>query len=861
MDKKDKDIQWLGEEDAYLGPAARAGLGILFESNDWTWWNDPGDARDALERAVPKSGLAKWGGDASVMEADKWVDPLVAISIARAFASLNRRGPLCIKVVRSVWSWPGHAETVNSVALELSTVVGPERVFADWPRNTRPRFPLTATEQSPLRVIAGTRFALDRLRSDEVLPRHVVWRPDAKVADIVVAESLAALGDMVAARVVILYGRQGGNLLAQIESLRDRFSAQCVIHVDVDDGQITEWLRLQLTSWGEFGLPLGDAIEEANAQSNASGRILASTQTFIVGSARFLRQSLIKERRGDYLGLTHAQRAAPSPEVLLDAPELTPFLPTIDGERPGTDAKRHVPPMERVLDSRVRQGHRELETWPLHGVVDIVVDIRLRTPLHSLRPAFPEQQVEWDGDSKVLMVHLLEIGSAPVTRPLTVRRTGDSEAVTFSREIRNGPVDLRLVVSDGARILQTARLQSAPGEAIHFFIENVVTPVHRKKQNFDLALLVNDSLGNQPSVALITAEGEAIFSPLTDTDTEKARKKLLAILQQAVVDPETPLAPMLLDLANQGSLLLSSLRELVPTWPGQLTRVQLVTQSNAFFPIEYLYEGTVPESSDAELCSQRHGCLKSGHAIPGCPIREAAVQLCPMGFVGVSAIVERHTWKPGLPAPLWRPAAPGARTRLEIKDLSTVAFAASDRADDFKDEDVAPHAVVRLADIEKSLGVQRLPTWAHWKARVAEQSPSLLLLVVHMENTQLFLEEEVGLNLAGISRMHVGMGAPVAITIGCSTGYGDLPGGTLPTVLLRHGARMVVAAMTDVLGRHANRAARDLAIGFLSAAKSPTPVLVGEIMGTLRRKFLADEIALGLALVAFGDADTVLGNK
>ncbi|PMX98851.1 hypothetical protein, partial [Pseudomonas sp. GW460-13] len=76
---------------------------------------------------------------------------------------------------------------------------------------------MTATEQSPLRVIAGTRFALDRLRSDEVLPRHVVWRPDAKVADIVVAESLAALGDMVAARVVILYGRQGGNLLAQIE--------------------------------------------------------------------------------------------------------------------------------------------------------------------------------------------------------------------------------------------------------------------------------------------------------------------------------------------------------------------------------------------------------------------------------------------------------------------------------------------------------------------------------------------------------------------------------------------------------------------------------------------------------------------
>jgi len=854
MDNKNKDIQWLGEDYAELGPAARAGLGILLESDDWTWWDDPGAARDALERAVSKSGLAKWGGDASVMEADQWVDPLVAVSIARAFQYFSYRSDLCIKVVRSVWSWPGHAETVNSVALELSTVLNRERVFVDWPRDTRPRFPLTTTEESPRRVIAGNQVALERLRGDDILSSHVDWRPDARIADIVVADSLAAtLSDMVAARVVILHGRQEGNLLAKIESLRDRLSVQCVIHVDADIEQLAEWLELYLTAWGEYGMPLADALEQANGQTKASARILASTQTFFVGSAGFLRQNLHKEPRRHRLGSGDAQRALESPGAMREVPKLK------DGELLGPDVERPGPPMERVLDARVRQGGRQVETWPLQGAVDIVVDIRRRTPLHSPRLGFPEQQVEWEGDRKNLKVHLIEIGSAPATRSMSIRRTEDSEAVAFTRAVGNGPVDLRLLVSDDARILQTARLQSAPGKAINFFVENVVTPVHRQKQTFDLALLVNDSLGNQPSVTLIPADGDPIFSPLTDTDTEKAREKLLAILQQAVVDPEASLGPLLLDLANQGSLLLTHLREQVPNWPKHLTRVQLVTQSNAFFPIEYLYEGTVPESSDAELCSERAKCLEKGCAIPGCAIREAAVQLCPMGFVGVTAIVERHTWNPTHRAPMWRPAGLAARTRVEINDLSKIAFAADDRADEFEDEEVAPHEVVRLRHIAASLGVERIPNWDDWKKHVAAHSPSLLLLVVHMEKSQLFLQNGAGLNLAGIRPQHVGEGAPVAIAIGCGTGHGDLPGSTLPAVLLRHGARMVVAAMTDVLGRHANRAARDLAVRFREAATSKPPILVGEIMRELRRDFLADEIALGLALVAFGDADTQLG--
>jgi len=88
---------------------------------------------------------------------------------------------------------------------------------------------------------------------------------------------------------------------------------------------------------------------------------------------------------------------------------------------------------------------------------------------------------------------------------------------------------------------------------------------------------------------------------------------------------------------------------------------------------------------------------------------------------------------------------------------------------------------------------------------------------------------------------------------------GDARGGSLPAILQRNGARVVIAAMTTVLGRHANRVARDLAITLRDAAQAPTSAYVGTIMSSIRRKLLADGLALGLAVVAFGDADVVLG--
>ncbi|OPA89703.1 hypothetical protein BFW86_14620 [Pseudomonas fluorescens] len=467
--------------------------------------------------------------------------------------------------------------------------------------------------------------------------------------------------------------------------------------------------------------------------------------------------------------------------------------------------------------------------------------------------------MEWHGDSKSLRIHLFELGHAPTSQELILARTGDSTVAKFIRYVGPDPVDLRFIVSDGAQILQTARLQSALGKPIHFFIENIVTPVHRAKRDFDVALLVNDSLGNQPSVTVITGD-TVFFSPLSENDIDKARNKLLRILQEAVANPNASLAPLMLKLANCGAMLLNSFKKYVPNWPGTVDRMQLVSQSDSFFPIEYLYDGILPEAATASLCPESAGCLSAGKAIAACRIRIAGESLCPMGFLGVSGIIERHMWKAGRDTRLW--GAPGGNkpTRHRIKDLSKIAFTASEKADMFTEADVHPHPAVKIANIEAALNVHKVSDWSSWKSKLESESPSLLLLLVHLDDDVLYIGDNSSLLMGSISEHHVG-NASVAIAIGCSSGLNEISGGSLPAILQDCGVRVVVAAMTNVLGRHANRIACDLAEKLRLAADATGPIYVGEILSDLRRGLLADGIALGLAVVAFGDADIVLGRE
>lgn len=881
MDHEQDDIDWLGRDHARLGPFARAALGILLARDEWRWWRDPADADVSLAHAIPDHRRVTWGGDASVLHAAEWVDRRRAIAIGQAFEDFRRRERLWVKVPRAVWDWPGGVEAIDRASWELTAVLGPGRVFVEWKDRGRTRTRSVRAYPGQRRVVAGPTLPLEALSSR--IDGRADGSPGAEHVHIALTDSVERLSAFRSAEMVVLYGEQPPGVLHGIAPLRKQLGTQCVVQVLANADKVIDWLRSLIFALDFREWHLSAALQHTAHESGIHCRVLASTQRFFFDRRRsteritFSRSAegldpveiRLPEMSNDELD--RGDGSEPGPLGLVEvAPvpdaERAPSLPIATASAQFVAAAADValprpyppqPPMERVLHGECRVDGQALRTWPDSGEVDILIDIRMKTPLHRGVASFPDGRIEWHGDMKRLHVHMFEVGREPVTVPLDLPRQGPSSIAAFRRAAGRSAVDLRFLVSDGAQVLQTARLKAAPNAPIRFVIESVVTPAYRDKRAFDVALLVNDSLGNLPSVTMIGDDGSPWFSPLSEAGTQAARTDLLNELEVAVMSPTAALDPLMLSLANKGSLLLRSLKNLNPAWPKAPKRVQLVTQSDVFFPLEYVYEGPVPASTKATLCPERSGCLTQGDALPGCAIREAKQHLCPMGFLGVSAVIERHAWRDGQAPRLWD--LPGhTLPRHRIDDLETAEFAASDKADNFHDHEVQPHPVVRIKDLEASLQQKRVPSWASWQANVTARSPSLLVMLVHMHNQAVFVGADDGLNLGGIDDTYVGEG-PVVIAIGCSTGLSEVPGTSLPAVLQSHGARVVVAAMTTVLGRHANRVAHDLALQLRSAARASSLSQVGQVVTRMRRQLLAEGLALGLAVVAFGDADIVLG--
>jgi hypothetical protein len=211
---------------------------------------------------------------------------------------------------------------------------------------------------------------------------------------------------------------------------------------------------------------------------------------------------------------------------------------------------------------------------------------------------------------------------------------------------------------------------------------------------------------------------------------------------------------------------------------------------------------------------------------------------------------------------LWLKQAADPTKRNRISDLQRALFAASDKADEFDDYHVpAAFSVTRTPDVEALIKGWRRNNWHDWSQSVAAIHPKLLVLIPHIENNHLYIGDEQKLAFGSVRRSHIGNSEPVVIAIGCNSAVGLTSNTSLPAILLREGAKVVVAALTSVLGRFANIAVADLTTKLLSASMASSPVTIGELITSLRREFLAKDNALGMVLIAFGDADCCLGEQ
>lgn len=847
------DSEWLGEQ-AAQGPMVRAGLGILLARGDWTWWHHPGAVSTIMLDSVASSGITEWGGDPAVLDASEWLDLNIALEIAQAFRVVlaRRSGDLRLKIQRSVYSWDS-ALPIYTICDDLARAFDRERIFIDWPSDRRPRRAAASTKDG-VSISSSEHLAETTGSLIKSLP-NAQWNPPARPATITVATLNDLLKYQFSSELLIILDTSREAVMPHMDMIRTVTGAQCAIFLPADQPHIDRWLEVfgvQIAAHAAINLALG----EANKEIERGGFFLASTQTFMIQSTRtFFPPTGRKAEQNERL---ESPSTLNSPTLPKPARRRSQPLPNLEIEGVRMEA---APPVIRVMHVQIEYDGRAVNKFPQHGNIEIQLQVQPFSPLKHGVPAFPDENLDWNEEQKTLQVHLLEVGSEPRSAPLLLPRTGATAPAIFNFAILpNRAIDVRFVISEGTCILQTARLKGHAGSPINFFVEAFNSPVDQRKSSFDVALLVNSSLGNTPSATVLTSEG-IYLTELEYRGMTAARDELRATLETCLI-PDAPFNSSLFNLANSGKLLLDGLRDLAPHWPKSMHRVQLTTPSNEHFPIEYLYDGEIPDNEDAPLCDNRAGCLKSGTAIKSCEIRAKRQQLCPMGFLGITSVIERRTWDRTMDKKLWLKQATDLAERNRISDLQRALFAASDKADEFEDDHVpATFPVTRTRDIEVLVHGWRRNNWNDWKHAVAAIHPKLLVLLPHIENNHLYIGDEQKLALGSVSRPHIGNSEPVVIAIGCNSAIGLTSGASLPAILLREGAKVVIAALTGVLGRFANTAAADLTAKLISASISSSPVTVGELITRLRRDFLAKDNALGMVLIAFGDADCCLGTQ
>lgn len=846
------DNEWLGEQ-ASAGPMVRAGLGILLARGDWTWWHHPGAVSTFMLDAVSASGVAEWGGDPAVLDASEWLDVNIALEIAKSFRVVlaRRGGDLRLKIQRAVYSW----DAISPIAIcdDLARAFDRERIFIDWPSDRRPRRPVASTKQGV--SVTSSEYLVEKTGSLIKSLPGATWTPPVQPATIAVITLDDILQNQFSSELLVILDTSREAVIPHIDTIRAGTGAQCAIFLPADQPNIERWLEI-------FGARIAAhvaidlALSEANKEVERGGFFLASTQTFMTKSNRtFFPPTTRRAERNEREDSPQTTSSASVAKRLRRRSQPLPNL-EIDGVR-----MEAPPPAIRVMHTRVEHEGLLVTAFPLVGVVEIQLSIQPVTPLKRGIVAFPDENLDWKEDKKSLQVHLLEVGSLPKSTALLLPRTGESPAAIFDYEISpDRAIDMRFVVSEGACILQTARLQGRAGAPIEFFVEAFNSPVDHDKNGFDVALLVNSSLGNTPSATILTRDGIHL-KELEYREMMATREELRATLE-ACLSPDAAFSSSLFNLANFGKLLLDALRDLVPHWPTTMTRIQLTTPSNEHFPIEYLYDGDIPDNEDATLCDNRAACLIAGTAIKNCEIRAERQQLCPMGFLGITSVIERRTWDRTMGKRLWLKQATNQAKRSRISDLQRALFATSNKADEFDDDHVpAAFVVTRTPDLEALISGWRRNNWHDWSQSIAAIHPKLLVLIPHIENNHLYIGDEQKLAFGSVRRSHIGNSEPVVIAIGCNSAIGLTSNTSLPAILLREGAKVVVAALTTVLGRFANIAVADLTKKLISASVASSPVTIGELITGLRREFLARDNALGMVLIAFGDADCCLGEQ
>ena len=240
--------------------------------------------------------------------------------------------------------------------------------------------------------------------------------------------------------------------------------------------------------------------------------------------------------------------------------------------------------------------------------------------------------------------------------------------------------------------------------------------------------------------------------------------------------------------------------------------------------------------------------------------------VCAMRFWGVRKVIERQMFNQWTaPEKSYVTAAAPSPLQECIGRAEIRLFASSERAANFEG---GPDAIRQLEARLKVLASDQVfaaQSWDEWRRRVHEHGPRLLVLVPHVDVSPAGEVLEIGasdmLTNAEVDETVVGSANQVMVLLlGCETAAASVRYANFIAQFRHAKAAIVVGTIMPVRGRHAAPMAAALIELLDQRWKETSKVAtVGDVMAQARRRLMAQGLPAGLALVAFGDVDWLLG--
>jgi len=276
-------------------------------------------------------------------------------------------------------------------------------------------------------------------------------------------------------------------------------------------------------------------------------------------------------------------------------------------------------------------------------------------------------------------------------------------------------------------------------------------------------------------------------------------------------------------------------------------------------PLEFVYEYEFPDKG-AAIGGGAERALKEGGCPSTCQLKEHPNDfVCPIGFWGLSRVIERHAYDPTLPAPAIVAGDRNTPSRKQLLLRGPYLLAAS--------KEVPNTLVTALGEQLKAFwrsGVEIVDDWSQW-LKAIKQEPILFVVLPHAYGEG----QDISLEISGhsiesalINRPYVyprgsTRSPPIVLLLGCNTaGVAEMKTYARHITVFRQAQCAIVLATTAavVWGADIAAVAQKLLTEFQKAAKNSEDCF-GDILRDAKRRSVLDSQLVAICLAAIGDAD------